>query len=290
MSGASNYLSKMSELMIYHQIISVPEELTDANLKELVSEFQEKAGLFVDGIPGRDTLWALQYPVVMQAPKQSFVPCDADVAPGHEEGLAQTVLRADVAERYRLLRTEVRGLGGVVTSDGGKRALDADVNSNRSPTSMHYTGLAFDLYTNSGFFKPDVDPFVITRGEETYWVVWCRAAQGQARQLNAVYWKNEADGVDRVKTVSGTFVNFTDVCGKYGFSPIGPRTPFTRPANRQYLSAEWWHFQCNELLIASLSQFGIELLKLEGYTPEAIAAKNSNIWDHRKVIYRKNWF
>src|SRR5262245_16415552 len=290
MTQQSTYLQKLGEFLTYHHVLSAPSELNNDNLKQMVSKFQEGAGLFIDGNPGPNTLWALQFPIVTQAPKQPFIECAADVVPGYEEGLATTALRADVAQRYQQLRTEIRGLGGAVTSDGGKRALTADVNSNRSPTSMHYTGLAFDLFTDSGFFKPEVDPFVITRGEETYWVVWCRAAQGEQKQLNAIYWKNESDAVDRFKTVSGTFVNFTEICAKHGFSPIRPRPPFTRQTDRQYLSAEWWHFQCNELLVPSLSQFGIELLRLEGYTGESIAAKNSDIWDHRKVIFRKNWF
>jgi len=288
--GESDYLPKLGELLVFHGIISSSDQLSFDNLKELVTTFQEQKNLFSDGIPGRDTLWALQSPWVAALPKQSIVECDADVVPGYEEGLRTTRLRADVAERYKRLRNEIRQLGGFMTSDNGLRDLTADVNQNRSPTSMHYTGLAFDLFTDSGFFRPENDPFVITRGEDTYWVVWCRAEQGQEIQLNAAYWKNSNSGVDLIKTVSGRFINFTEKCAHFGFHPIGPRTPFTRANNRVYLSAEWWHFQCIDLLTPGLSQFGIELQKIKIHTPDYIASKSSDVWQHRKVIYRKNWF
>ena len=283
------YLRKLGELLVFHEILGSPEELTSANLKDVVTTFQEKKNLFADGIPGRNTLWALQSPWVATLPKQSLIECDADVAPGYEEGLSKTTLRQDAAERFRSLRNEINQAGGLVTSDGGLRQLTADVNQNRSPTSMHYTGLAFDLYTSSGFFKPDRDPFVITRGENTFWIVWCRATNGQQKELNAVYWNNWNSGVDRIKTVSGRFVNFTETCLRHGFHPIGPRTPFTRTHDRDYLSAEWWHFQCNELLIPNLSQFGIELQKINGYTPSFISSRSADVWNNRRVIFRQNW-
>lgn len=283
------YLRKLGELLVFHDIIATPGELTSANLKELVTTFQEKKNLFADGDPGRDTLWALQSPWVATLPKQPLVDCEADVVPGYEEGLSKTTLRQDTAERFKSLRNEIHQAGGFVTSDGGLRELSAEVNPSRSPTSMHYTGLAFDLYTESGFFKPDQDPFVITRGENTFWNVWCRATNGQQRQLNAIHWKNSSSGVDLFKTVSGKFVNFTETCLRHGFHPIGPRTPFTRAHNRVYLSAEWWHFQCNDLLIPSLSVFGIELQKLKNYTPHFIETKGPDVWSHRRVIYGQNW-
>ena len=283
------YLRRLGELLVFHEIIRAPEELTSANLKELVTTFQEKKDLFADGVPGRDTLWALQSPWVASLPKQRLVVCDADVAPAHPEGSSKTKLRADAAERYVSLRNEVRQAGGLVTSDGGLRELTANVNQNRSPTSMHYTGLAFDLHTESGFFKPDQDQFVITRGQQTFWNVWCRATNGQQKELNAVHWKNSSSGVDLVKTVSGQFIDFTETCLRHGFHPIGARTPFTRPHNRVYLSAEWWHFQCNDLLIPDLSQFGIELQKIENYTPHFIESKSAAVWSHRRVIYKQNW-
>jgi hypothetical protein len=282
------YLRKLGELLVFHEILDAPEELTSANLKEVVTTFQEKEGLFADGVPGRNTLWALQEPWLATLPKQLLIECDADVAPGGE-GLSKTKLRQDAADRFNNLRDEIHQAGGLVTSDGGLRELTADVNQNRSPTSMHYTGLAFDLYTSSGFFKPDQDPFVITRGENTFWIVWCRATNGEQKELNAVHWKNWNSGVDLVKAVSGRFVNFTEAAQRHGFQPIGPRTPFTRTHDRDYLSAEWWHFQCNELLIPNLSQFGIELQKIKGYTPNFIASKSADVWSNRRVIFRQNW-
>src|SRR5690349_21832455 len=121
------YLRKLGELLVFHDIIATPDELTSANLAELVTTFQEKKNLFVDGIPGRDTLWALQSPWVAALPKQPLIDCDAD---GFKEGLRKTTLRKDTAQRFNLLRDEINQLGGIVTSDGGLRGLTADVNQN----------------------------------------------------------------------------------------------------------------------------------------------------------------
>lgn len=283
------YLRKLGELLVFHDILTAPDELTSANLKEVVTAFQEQKNLFADGVPGRNTLWALQNPWVKTLPKHSLIECAADVAPGYEEGLSSTTLRQDAAERFKSIREEIHEAGGLVTSDGGLRELTAEVNSSRSATSMHYTGLAFDLYTSSGFFKPVQDPFVITRGEDTFWIVWCRATNGEQKELKAVYWKHWNSGVDLIKTVSGRFVNFTEICVRHGFHPIGPRPSFTRQHDREYLSAEWWHFQCNDLLIPNLSQFGIELQKINGYTPNFIESKSADVWDNRRVIYKHNW-
>jgi len=126
MSESSDYLQKLGELLVFHGVISSVDPLTSANLKELVTTFQEQQHLFADGIPGRDTLWALQSAWVSVLPKESLVDCDADVVPEYEEGLSTTTLRQDVAERFQRLREEVHALGGSVTSDGGLRKLTAD--------------------------------------------------------------------------------------------------------------------------------------------------------------------
>jgi hypothetical protein len=155
---------------------------------------------------------------------------------------------------------------------------------------MHYTGLAFDLATTSGFFKPDSDPFVVTRGKDTYWEVWCRAPGGEQTELEAIYWEDWNSGTDLKKVVSGRFLNFSGLCRGHGFHPIGPRGSFVREADRKYLNAEWWHFQANDLLIPKLSQLGIEILGIEAYTPERIRTENDGLWTNRKSVFKLDWF
>lgn len=289
MTSEPAYLERFGELLVFHRLINSPGQLTSENFTEAVIAFQAKEDILVDGVVGPETLWRLQKAWVIQAEKLLFVRCEADVVPG-VDGFETLDLRADAAERYRALRREVTEGGGVITTAGGKRALTAGANANRSAKSMHYTGLAMDLATTSGFFKPDTDPFVVTRGEDTYWNVWCRGPGGEDRELEAIYWQSWNSGKDLKKDVAGTFLDFTDLCRKHGFHPIGPRSSFLRETDRKYLSAEWWHFQANDLLIPELSQLGIEMLMIDGYAPEHIQAANQGLWGNRKAVYGKDWF
>jgi len=283
------YMSRMSELLIFHKIITHSGELTDDIFEDVVEAFQEKVDILVDGDPGPETLWRLQEPWTTQQHGLLFVRCAADIVPG-VEGFDQLLLREDAAERYRALKQDVNDLGGVVTTAGGKRPLNADVNTNRSAKSMHYSGLAFDLAVTSGFFKPETDPYVISRTDDGGWTVWCRASEGKERSVKAVWWSNWNSGKDLSKRVTDRFVNFTELCAAHGFAPIKPRKPFTRLENRKYLASEWWHFQAADLLIPNLSQFGIELLRIEDYTAESICSASENIWANRKAIFQKQWF
>jgi hypothetical protein len=155
---------------------------------------------------------------------------------------------------------------------------------------MHYPGLAFDLASSSGFFKPDTDPFVITLGGSGYWEVWCRAPRGQETKLNALYWDTPSSGMDRTKTVQGKFFSFTKTAAKYGFHAIRPRLSFTRARDRRYIGCEWWHFQANDLLIPNLSQLGIELMRIAEYTPEYIRNANDTVWGRKQAIFQQDWF
>ena len=284
-------MTYFSELLIFHKIMNAQEVLTDDSFEDHIEQFQAKEGLLVDGIVGPETLWHLQELYARQSTKLPFVKCVADIEPGGE-GFDSLELRQGAAEKFNLLRKEISDLGGLVTTAGGKRALTAGVGANRSAKSMHYTGLAFDLATTSGFFNPSKDPFILTRTNSgsNYWTLWSRASGGKDMELDAVHWKNWNSGKDLTKKIKGHFVNFTQACKRHGFHPISPRRSFTRSTDRNYLGSEWWHFQANDLLIPQISQFGIELLKIEGYTQEFIESQNSNIWGNRKSVYKKTWF
>jgi hypothetical protein len=155
---------------------------------------------------------------------------------------------------------------------------------------MHYPGLAFDIACTAGFFKPDTDPFVIAAGGNGYWEVWRRVKEGQDMKINVFYWDGWNTGVDRTRMIQGKFINFTSLCAKHGFYPIRPRLSFTRPKNRNYIGCEWWHFQAHDLLIPNLSQFGIELMKIEEYKPDFIKTMNESIWGRKQAIFQVDWF
>jgi len=283
------YLKRLGELLVFHRIIKDPYDLTEVNISEKIVEFQEKVDIMLDGIPRWETLWQLQFPWAQQEPKMPFVKCDVDFVHG-TQGKDHIWLRHDGAERFNALRKEVVNYGGVVTANAGKRSLTEGTSSERSITSMHYVGLAFDLAMDTGFFNPKTDPYVITIGGNNYWEVWCRAPKGEERKLNVVYWDDWNSGIDQTTTVQGKFINLTKICARHGFYPIRPRLSFARKQNRKYTGCEWWHFQADDLLIPNLSQFGIELLRIEGYTPEHLRSANENLWARKQTIFQLDWF
>lgn len=157
---------------------------------------------------------------------------------------------------------------------------------------MHYPGLAFDVAVQSGFFKPDEDPFVVVKNvaEDPYWIVYARAAGGTQQTLQATYGSGGwSDLKIKTKEVKGKFINFTELCRSHGFYPIRPRPLYLQDKNKAYLSSEWWHFQANHLLTPKISQFGIELLRLEGITEAKIQNENDAAWDNRLSIFGVNW-
>lgn len=278
----------MADLLAFHGVIASATELTPINYKAVVMRFQEQADLLVDGVAGPNTRWALQRKWVLAQPQLALVRCPATVIP-RVDGFANLTLRADAAARYEALRKELERLGGVITTAGGLRTLAEPANQHRSAKSMHYPGLAFDVALTSGFFKPRTDNFVVTRGATSFWNVWCRATGGEPRTLQAVSWKSWNSGADLRTELSGRFVDFTLLARRHGFHPIAPRQAFLRPAERHYLSAEWWHFQANDLLVPEFSQLGIELLRIAGYTEGRIRDSNPDLWASQRATFAVDW-
>jgi hypothetical protein len=247
-----------------------------SSFRAAVRAFQTAHRMDPDGIPGEDVLFELQREWAERR-DLDVVRVEADRVPG-TEGFEAFRLRSDVVDRYQALRREVRDLGGVVTSAGSFRELTAEVTPGRSPTSMHYSGLALDLATRTGMQDPEADPYVVVR-EGRKWRVFCRSRSAPERELEAVVWRG---GEVSVVPVRANVIDFTEIAERHGFASIGPRSSF--PGN--YLSAEWWHFQCESALVPWVSQFGIELLGLRRYD-EAFLARQGAIWENRKRIFQR---
>nr|WP_299486263.1 hypothetical protein [uncultured Allomuricauda sp.] len=292
MTHNREYLNAIERNLKSHKIIGEDSTITNRTLKSNVLKFQEKVNIYTDGIIGPETLWELQFPGALNPPKMNWIKCDSDIIRG-SNGYDNFLLREDAADLYNKLRNEIKEAGGLITSSGGKRYLSQTVNAHRSAKSMHYPGLAFDLALDSGFFNPEEDSFIVVKNKAKtngYWKIYCKAQGGVKMSLKAVYWDSWNSGVDRTATISGNFLDFTALAQKHGFFPINPRKAFTRKANRKYLSSEWWHFQAEGLLIPGFSQFGIELLKIEDYSPNYIEQINSDVWNNKKSIFKHNWW
>jgi hypothetical protein len=275
--------------------------------QDAVKDFQSKKGLGADGIVGEKTLQALdaalkaagkegaefddqpeEAPAVIQEVnvKMGWVTCPADKYPG-KDGYGSTILRTDAAAAYKELKAEVNALGGVITSAGGRRALSSGAGPARSKTSMHYTGLAFDMSLATGMQSTDKDPFLCVRVPGTRkWTVWCKSDKAPEVTLEAVTCATvKGKTVLTTKSMTIKAFNFTAVAEKHGFESISARKSFFEGG--AYGGAEWWHFQYNKALTKGQSKFGEELLKVYSLNE----AQKFVYWNEVKDnVYGVSWF
>ena len=277
-----------------------------------VEALQRSQGLYANGVADEFTLQALnklvptelQFPfssvsqVTLATPAvdlQEWMRCPADPLGG---GYNNTTLREDAAEAYKSLYEAAHKLGGVVTSAGGKRSLDSGAGPNRSKTSMHYVGRAFDMATGSGLQNPKTDPFLLERvGDTRYWTVWCKSTlsehdctlfcnqygiRGGIQTIPATYLSG---GKIRNKTMTGVMFDFTALAARFGFSRISARKAFWDKADEG--AAEWWHFSWVTGLVQGVTTFGAELLKV--YTG-AEASKFIYWAEAKDCVYGVSWF
>ena len=277
------------------------------NTEAAVKDFQTKKGLGADGVVGPKTLQAIdaalkaagkegaefddqpeEAPAVVQeaAVKMGWVTCPADKVAG-KDGYGSTVLRTDAAAAYKNLKAEVNALGGVVTSAGGRRALSSGAGPARSKTSMHYTGLAFDMSLATGMQSVERDPFLCVRVPDSRkWTVWCKSDKAPEVELDVVTCST-VKGKTQLKTTKMKVkaFNFTEVAEKHGFYSISARKSFFEGG--AYGGAEWWHFQYNKALTKGQSKFGEELLKVYSLNE----AQKFVYWNEVKDnVYGVNWF
>lgn len=252
--------------------------------EEAVEAFQEKVKTWPDGLFGRASAaeWdklcdAKKLPQfkfnldgavpdpVEPSERLSWVKVPADPLRG---GYSYLWLRSDAAEAYKALFAEVKALGGVITTAGGKRALSVSASASQSKTSFHYTGRAFDLALGSGMNSVAKDPFITVRdGTSRYFTVWCKTDDPSVPvvTLNACICRTLKNAQGKSYTQlsyqewTGRAFNFTALAYKAGFKRIAGRSSFF--SGGSYSGAEWWHFQWETGMVTGKTTFGEELLK-----------------------------
>lgn len=274
-----------------------------------VMAFQEDEGVMVDGIVGPQTMATLEEAfarreIELTSPGSDGLvigePDDAD-EPGpriehfrlarveadpYGEGYTRISQRSDAAEAFNNVRAIVNDHGGIVTTSGGIRSLTANVSGNRSATSMHYVGRAFDLFIYSGMVDPEKDPFVVAKTDtDRRWRVYarCRKKGKRAEDMTvervASYSRRGGD-----LKVKGRFLDLTALLDEHGFRPISARRSFERGGSM--MGAEWWHFQYETGLVRRVSTFGSELLRL--YTQSTL--ERTPPWRYRDRVFGVSWF
>lgn len=256
-----------------------------------VINFQEDRGLYADGIVGPNTLGALREALEVQTDEEVQPPVDATPGPSgrmewvrvpadkYRDGYDRFFLREDAADAYLKVRETVLAAGGIITSSGARRSLNAHVSASRSATSFHYSGLALDLFVGSGMESRN-QPFVVAADGDRLWRVYVRAEGGKQMDINAVTYGSR----NRGSTVSGKFLDLTALFKAEGFERIRARRSFFTGGT--WLGAEWWHFQYEKPLTKGQSTFGGELLKV--YSEEQL--RGTPPWRFRDRVFGVNWF
>lgn len=246
--------------------------------EDAVEQFQQSLKILVDGIAGTGTILELNkslkkkgYPeidfkldsnkIIEPTKKLRWIKCKADIFEGRG-GYASLTLRSDAAEAYKNLYDDVKSLGGIITTAGGKRSLVQKTSPSRSKKSMHYVGIAFDLSLPTGMQNSNDDPYIIVDKGNREWEVWCRTDDESVQEITLEsVTVSTIRGKTKIKktNVKGRFFSFTELAENHGFYPIRGRRSFYRGGS--YTGAEWWHFQFEKALETGKSKFGIELAR-----------------------------
>jgi hypothetical protein len=228
-------------------------------------------------------------PIESVSPSHQYLVERVPAVKWQNSGYEHVSLRSDVAAEYRKVFDAVHTAGGLMTSSGGLRSLNATVTRNRSAVSFHYLGRALDLYIYSGMVDPSSDPYVIEREEARKYRVHARCSKKNNPDAtlppelvvkNAVSYSNRTEG----REIRGNFLDLTALFEKHGFQPIKARRRFEE--GDSMMGAEWWHFQHTRGLIEGVTTFGYELLKL--YSEETLVGTPP--WQERDRIFAINWF
>ena len=268
--------------------------------EDAVEAFQTAHDLYADGVFGRGSaaaynplvpdeckvdLGAPAGQVLVPSTRLRLVTVPCTVFKG-KSGYGSMQLRADVAAKYLPFYEEVKALGGGISSAGSLRALHSGGGSAQSATSLHYPAIAFDLALGTGM-QSLADPYLIESLGERRQRVWMRCDGGEERKFQAII-ASSPGGVLKIQkqTVTAKVVDFTALAQKHGFYPIRARKAF-KPGG-SYEAAEWWHFQCEGVLVPGVSTFGSELLKV--YPEATIRNSFRGDWDKvRGCVWGEDW-
>lgn len=317
-SKSPEVLNLQKALTFLGYLCGKPDGNYGQKTEDAVEAFQRAHDLYADGVAGKFTfteinealnqvsggshfLLPLDPPAPDPKPKldRIWVTVTADKIKG-SAGYGMMSLRDDVAREYEKLSDKVHLLGGLVTSSGGKRSLSAEVNANRSRTSMHYVGRAFDLATDTGMRNPDKDQYIIEADptEPRKWIVWCRSSLNPKDLETTAALAGTEGGLKTLEacvatphgpkyvTTTATVFNFTKLAKQFGFERISGRKGFWDRVSDGNAS-EFWHFQWQTGLIVGKTTFGSELLRL--YTLP-VCQKFGGWQEGKDCIFGISWF
>ena len=250
-----------------------------------VLQFQHRKKVLEDGIVGRVT-WELLGEAV-EAPSDGWKDVPKLLRTvrvpvlQHGHSYSYFTCREDVAGDLAAVHEELALQGGGLSSSGGLRNLNAKVKANRSAKSLHYIGLAVDLFVGGGMSDPKTDPYVVvpdTENGRQCWVVYAHAPHADILTVDGwVHAKQKAVQVQR------PLVNLTELFAQHGYQRISARKTYS---SSNYGASEWWHFQHEAHLTPHETRFGDELLKLYRLSQ----LQKAPPWQSRDAVWQENWF
>ena len=186
----------------------------------------------------------------------------ADPWGGPKGGYDHLRLRCDVADRWMEAREDIHALGGILTTSGGMRTLDAPVTKGRAPYSLHCLGLAVDLYVHGMGMTTWPAPYwcepvdvANPAGRVNVWLCPC-AGSGPSDTMEGsrLVWAAGRLTVLKgqwpcITGESGEPMNLKELLDARGLFPIGPRKGWPG----KYGCGEMWHFAANDLLPLGIS-------------------------------------
>lgn len=245
--------------------------------EEVVESFQARANTLADGVAGSETWKSL---VATTVEFKTVLPKTISLDK-YDVGYGYARLYPPTAAKVEGVRDELHSMGGILTSSGGLRSLDAPVGANRSATSFHYSGRALDLFVYSGLVNPHSDPFVIEREDTRLWRVWARVTNPDVPESVHQGYTYDHEEVETV----GRFVDLTRMFEVRGLQRISARSSFFsgRGGNG---AAEWWHFQDEAGLVEGQTFFGQVLASQ--YSERDL--KGTKPWSFRDRLFGVDWF
>lgn len=276
-----------------------------------VSQYQSTQNILSDGVAGPATFKKVFAEVdrvmntALSDHQTKWTSLSFDVhQSGKESSYPEARVDPLIATSLNHVKIQLDSFGAKLTTSGVLRSLSARVSKNRSSTSLHYLGIAVDLYVQAAMNDPSGDDLYLVvpdPNKPRRWIVYAKTTSnpielgGYEQELHqpavVKYTKtSQGWGPEHVE-LDGAFrvVNLTQLMEDNGFFPVSARRSFFERGAYNKGAAEWWHFQYERNLVEGSSMFGLEMIKRY---PKSILKPNGKwhpVMARRHAIWGHDW-
>lgn len=220
------------------------------------------------------------------------------------------MVREDLESSVLEIKKHLTVLGSSLISRESLRPFSSvpSPNGGMIATSLHYTGLAIDLWPQIGCSSigdPETEQYVVQydpkemKDGRPLFIVWARCEKEGAisQGANGTYTseimtipaldisKSVGKGPPRIKNVRGCFVNLTQIFMDHGFKRISGRRQFYSLSVEE--TAEWWHFEYHPDDLQTNVTYGEVLSKI--YKPPS-EGRDGLPWNNKRKVWTGSFF